>query len=490
MGDQGEIIESERKGIILAHRGYLYNLHSRNSNRTKLYWVCRRKPNCTKRAISTAPNANTVHVSKAVDHDHPPSQEEVEALRRCIALKRAAENEPVAGPSQIIQRELEGVPSGVLPFLPLRESLKRNMNKRRQKKFLINPKSLADLQALPQEVRVTTTGEQFLIFDSYDDHDSDDEDDFDRIIVFSSKSHLKLLSRSATWYIDGTFGTAPNIFTQIVTVHGEYQDKALVFVYSLLPNKRKESYELILTSIVQQCSNYGWDGVEPSVIICDFEMSIIRAVQSTFPRATIRLCYFHLKQSAWRKIQEMGLQTAYNSEEDNTTRQKFGELLSLAFVPVEEVSPTFDVLLRTIPRQMIDFAKYFQRTYIGTQVRGRRRAVVARYQPVLWNQFQAARNNEPRTNNKTEAWHTRFASIVAKKHPSLYKLIHHIQKEQSDVDTMVRELDVGRRITEPQKRKYYNLNVRLQNITSRYYDYKDGGNIIAYLHACAHNMAI
>ncbi|KAJ4437177.1 hypothetical protein ANN_17312 [Periplaneta americana] len=46
-------------------------------------------------------------VLNAVDHNHPPSLEEVETLRHCIRLNRAVENDPVAGPAQIIQRELE-----------------------------------------------------------------------------------------------------------------------------------------------------------------------------------------------------------------------------------------------------------------------------------------------------------------------------------------------------------------------------------------------
>ncbi|KAJ4432322.1 hypothetical protein ANN_20941 [Periplaneta americana] len=160
--------------------------------------VCRRKPNCTKWAITTVLDPNDVQILKAIDHDHPPLLEQVEDLRHCIELKRAAENEPVAGPPQITQRDLESVPLGVLPFLPLRESLKRNINKRHQRKFLSNPKSLSDLHALPQEFRIITSGEQFLKFDSFDDHDNDDEDDFDQIIILSSKSHLWKLSCSAT----------------------------------------------------------------------------------------------------------------------------------------------------------------------------------------------------------------------------------------------------------------------------------------------------
>ena len=98
----------------------MYNLHSRNVNRTRTYWVCRRKPACTERETTAAPNGSFVDVFKAVEHIHPPSYEEIEAVRRCAALKRTAGNEPLVPPVQIIQRELERVPSEVLPFLPLR----------------------------------------------------------------------------------------------------------------------------------------------------------------------------------------------------------------------------------------------------------------------------------------------------------------------------------------------------------------------------------
>lgn len=119
MENEGEIIPSERNGFILAHNGYLYNLNSRNRNRTKAYWICKKKPTCTKRATTTAPNGCNVQVLKSQEHEHPSSHEEVDALRRYVRLKRSADNEPTAAPAHIIQRELERVPSEVLPHLPL-----------------------------------------------------------------------------------------------------------------------------------------------------------------------------------------------------------------------------------------------------------------------------------------------------------------------------------------------------------------------------------
>ena len=75
-------------------------------------------------------------------------------------MKRTAKNEPQAGTSQIIRRELEDVPEGVLSFLPLRESLKRTINKKRQRNFPPNPKSILDLERLPPD-------ERFLFLDTF-----------------------------------------------------------------------------------------------------------------------------------------------------------------------------------------------------------------------------------------------------------------------------------------------------------------------------------
>ncbi|KAJ4449925.1 hypothetical protein ANN_01332 [Periplaneta americana] len=155
-------------------------------------------------------------------------------------------------------------------------------------------------------------------------------------------------------------------FTQIVTIYGEYAGKALIVVYSLLPNKRQESYEVILRSVLQQFLDYGFDNSEPSVVICDFEMSIRRAVQHVFRHATLRFCFFHLNQSAWRKIQELGLQAAYTDENDTSSRLSF-----------EDVPVCFHTVLEIMPRRMTDFVKYLNVTYVGITERGRGPAVEA-----------------------------------------------------------------------------------------------------------------
>ena len=49
------------------------------------------------------------------------------------------------------------------------------------------------------------------------------------------------------------------------------------------------------------------------VIISDFESGLIDAVRNQFPGATHTGCHFHFTQAVWRKVQHLGLVTAYSN---------------------------------------------------------------------------------------------------------------------------------------------------------------------------------
>lgn len=86
--------------------------------------------------------------------------------------------------------------------LPERENIKKSIRKIRRKHLPKNPTSLEDLGELDTPHTKTSTGDNFLIYDSHNDED----DELDgRIIVFATRRNIEVLASSSTWFLDGTF---------------------------------------------------------------------------------------------------------------------------------------------------------------------------------------------------------------------------------------------------------------------------------------------
>lgn len=76
--------------------------------------------------------------------------------------------------------------------------------------------------------------------------------------------------------------------------------------------------------------------LSPNVITVDFETGLIPALQTEFPMARLRGCYFHFCQAIYREVQQQGLSRKYAN--DDATRKHIRLLLALAFVPINDVA--------------------------------------------------------------------------------------------------------------------------------------------------------
>lgn len=271
--------------------------------------------------------------------------------------------------------------------------------------------------------RVTLGGEDFVLFDSYDDREDDDDDEEarrNRVIVFGTRRNVELLMKCIMWFLDGTFKTAPHIFTQIFTILGLMKrpgpavddddvTTAVPLVFALLPSKTEAHYFDVLQSVKDAAAKFRVRGTGPEKLMTDFEVGIINAAKRAFPEADIKCCFFHLGQSSYRKVQNAGLQEAYNDPEDRTVKEGVHMMLSLAFVPLADVEDALEVVRREVPRAVEVITTYFDDTYVrGPRGRGARRARRPRFDPALWNAYEATLRDEHRTNNLSEGWHNRF----------------------------------------------------------------------------------
>jgi hypothetical protein len=82
---------------------------------------------------------------------------------------------------------------------------------------------------------------------------------------------------------------------------------SLVFI--LLPNKHSQTYSGVFQLLLNYCDSLGLK-LEPTQIVCDFEKAIHIGVRKIWPNINIMGCRFHLTQSWFRKIQQLGLAQA------------------------------------------------------------------------------------------------------------------------------------------------------------------------------------
>ena len=165
--------------------------------------------------------------------------------------------------------------------------------------------------------------------------------DENRIIALGTQELVEYL-RGEVWIADGTFGTTPEPFFQLYTIHTKVGDQYPPCIYFLLPNKTAETHRMML-----QILHDIIPAADPIKITVDFEMAAMNAFRAKFPHADVTGCFFHLSQSVIRKVSELGLKRAYETDQEFSMLVRC--LPALAFVPPEEVPERFEDLVATFP---------------------------------------------------------------------------------------------------------------------------------------------
>jgi hypothetical protein len=107
--------------------------------------------------------------------------------------------------------------------------------------------------------------------------------------------------------MDGTFRTAPYPYRQYFNIHGTYRNRVICLVNVLMTGQLIGQYRQTLQVVrqnVRRTSRHRW---RPHIVISDYEQSLIAAVETELPNATMSDCYFHFGPNIWRRVQSLGL---------------------------------------------------------------------------------------------------------------------------------------------------------------------------------------
>ncbi|XP_068213872.1 uncharacterized protein [Palaemon carinicauda] len=211
----------------------------------------------------------------------------------------------------------------------------------------------------------------------------------------------------------------------------------------------------------------------------DFEKGLGNSIKKHFPCCETVGCFFHMCQSVYRLICDLGLKRQYNT--DNNFSLLIRKFCAMAFLPVEEVINAFEELSEDELLPM-EFISYFELAYIGA-IRGRcRRREESLYPITIWNMRSRVINKLPRTNNALEGFHSALNQSITCKIPNIWKLIDVLKKEEALTETKILHLQLGEKPAK--KKKYEKLDNCIEKLTEEY----DGSNYSNFLKTVAYNL--
>jgi len=265
------------------------------------------------------------------------------------------------------------------------------------------------------------------------------------------------------------------LFSQVYVILAEALGGVHPITYALLPSKKANVYEKLLNM-----SKTLEPDLNPDSISCDFELATFTAIKDAFPNVQIFGCYFHLCQNFRSKLGELHLISRYKNEQEFCIHVK--SIIALAFVPISDLDDALDIVLESLPEELIDLLDWFEDFYIGRKNRSCEGRRPTRFSLAMWNLYERVLTNKDRTNNHAEAANRRLNQLMANK-PTIWAFINTLHKIQAGTDTQYEHL-----VTGPRKKlkKIRDTDNRIYKLVDRY----DKNDILTFIRGISNNIAL
>ena len=447
-----KFVTSQRGGKLLEFDGYLLSINRRMEKRQ--HWRCRVQ-NC---GVTAVTDEDLVIKTPGL-HNHAPDYKNIEIKKTLNNVKEEAIKQPFKPIKRLFSDAfgdaLANPDETTMDSLPSFNKYRCTLYRARSKRLPNIPHSRSEIDLQGQWTQ-TKDGRPFLLANDGAE---------DRILIFGTAQNLRYLCLATEIFMDGTFKSAPEMFTQVYSIHVKVMECMVPVVVALLPKRDTQTYRRMFQLLQQAAERFG-HRLQPQTVCIDFEKAMIECVNQLFPSSRIRGCLFHFTQAIWRKVQALGLTNKY------TENQSFNRLVrrssALPLIPLESVDEVWmEALNELTDEDVIPFMDYVTTTWVDTSA--------AIFPKEMWNHFDNI--DGFRTNNHLEAWHGVLNRELGRPHPNIYKLIELLQTKQQEVEHKLRLLQSGG-LNPPQKQKYRDvtdrlvrLKTRLQNREIAVYDY-------------------
>lgn len=400
-------VESNRGKPVVIIEGHKYR-QAFIKKSGEIRWRCTTKA-CTA-TVYTDEKCTTI-LNGCLDHIHETDPQKLERQILRTACKRKASETISERPSKIICSELMHIEEDHLERKDLK-CIRQSMYRERRKLYPAQPKSQQEFHEILDNVGVITNKDEDFVL--VNDKESG-------IVILGCEANLKFLcSEADEVFADGTFKCCPKYFQQLYTIHGFRNGHYIPLVFCLLPAKSGDCYRKMFSLLVASCEKFNLR-MNFTTFHVDFEERMLTVVKEFFPDVIIKACRFHLGQSWWRKIQNLGLSKEFKKSGSDISKW-LHHFFGLAFLSPEEVADCFaEDLIHDMPKdkKVEAFADYVLSTYVDDN---------ALFPPTVWAETPTTAR---RTNNGPEAFHRHYNDQFYSSHPSMFVFIDNIIKLQA-----------------------------------------------------------
>lgn len=418
-----EYLKSQRGKRILVYLSHLYTCDK--SRNDMIRWRCLNRE-C--RGSVFFDNENKL--LKSVEHNHDVVREKIEKLKTIQSIRNRAITTTERANDIIISHLSKIQNEDTVVIMPHITTLRDCIRRIRNNLLEYIPSSHQDI---PESLKRDLRGDLFLRFDS-------GSNDPNRIVIFCSEYKIKHFKKTTLFVIDGTFKSSPQGFYQMLVLHGYLFGKTYPFVYIIMSNKLEASYY----NALMKCRELF--NIKPDFIITDFEKAIINASKNVFPAISSFGCLFHLGQSIWVRIGNLGLINRYRN--DLEFKKIIKMLLCLSFVPADDVLYAYQVIKQLISDSNITgldrFIAYFEKNYIGIFGNSFDDFTKPIFEVKFWNVYYRVMNNLPRTTNNAESWNRTFNMRTAVANPNIAQFINDLLREEESIIFNIKRATIGK----------------------------------------------
>ena len=246
--------------------------------------------------------------------------------------------------------------------------------------------------------------DQLLQYDNENDEIPEDEeseeesDDTDRVLVFTTKELLRLLSKCTRGSLDGTFKSSCKLWKQNFIMMAKFSGIWIPVCWGWLPDKKEVSYKKFIHLIMKQMTEFGFC-FNLKEVICDYEINIHKALDDLLPSVDIMGCFFHLVKAFKKKVDQKHMKTEYSKNEK--FRRFIKQASALSFLPLEDLEAGYRYLFNNCSftdRRIKEFVEWFLeflRKYWFDGV----------FPPYVWNTWG---RHTDLTNNNQEGFNSRY----------------------------------------------------------------------------------